>query len=45
MHSVRETCGSADIGHAVKLFKSFYSTFTEVDKSIFIEESDIKPAL
>lgn len=45
MHSVRETCGSDDVASAVKLFKSFFSNFTATDKSIVIEDSDIKSTL
>lgn len=33
MHSCRETCASSDAGHLVKLCKSFFETFREIDNS------------
>jgi aspartyl aminopeptidase len=37
MHSIRETCGVADITHAVNLLRHFYQEFTQLDKNIKID--------
>lgn len=37
MHSIRETAGSEDIGYSISLFKEFYETFTQVEKSLLID--------
>ena len=34
MHSIREMCGSADVGMAVKLFAKFFADFSLVDASL-----------
>lgn len=34
MHSVRETGGSEDVGHAVNLFSAFFEHFTTIDGTI-----------
>ena len=31
MHSIRETCGTADVELAIKLLNTFYSTFSAID--------------
>ncbi|KZL68883.1 aspartyl aminopeptidase (zinc I metalloprotease) [Colletotrichum tofieldiae] len=37
MHSIRETGGSADVGHAIKLFESFYERFGELEEKILVD--------
>ncbi|KAI9656597.1 MAG: hypothetical protein M1821_004804 [Bathelium mastoideum] len=37
MHSIRETCGSHDVEHAVRLFESFFAHFGEVGQSIEVD--------
>jgi len=37
MHSIRETCGTSDITHAVKLLTHFFAEFTELDESLTID--------
>ncbi|SPO01173.1 probable aspartyl aminopeptidase [Cephalotrichum gorgonifer] len=37
MHSIRETGGSKDVGFAVGLFKEFYQSYGELERSIEIE--------
>ena len=37
MHSIRETCGSHDIEHAVNLFESFFENYEELEKKIIVD--------
>ncbi len=37
MHSVRETCGVADVEHAVKLFTAFYERFGDIEKEFDVD--------
>jgi aspartyl aminopeptidase len=37
MHSIRETCGTEDIAHAVDLFKEFFGKFEQTDNSILVD--------
>ncbi|KAK2729214.1 aspartyl aminopeptidase (zinc I metalloprotease) [Colletotrichum kahawae] len=37
MHSIRETGGSADVEHAIKLFESFYERFGELEEKILVD--------
>lgn len=37
MHSIRETGGTYDIDHAIKLFSSFLSHYSELEAKIFID--------
>jgi len=37
MHSIRETCGTTDIDHTVKLFKSFFEQFGNIDATTNFE--------
>ena len=37
MHSIRETAGTEDVAYAIRLFKSFFEHYGELEKSIFIE--------
>ncbi|KAJ1675873.1 hypothetical protein EV182_000405 [Spiromyces aspiralis] len=37
MHSIRETAGSDDVGHAVTLLKCFFERFTELDAQLSID--------
>ena len=37
MHSIRETAGSADVHHAIRLFKSFYENYAALEKTIFVD--------
>jgi aspartyl aminopeptidase len=34
MHSIRETCGTGDIGDAIKLFKCYFECFDKIDAKI-----------
>jgi aspartyl aminopeptidase len=34
MHSIRETCGTKDIGDAILLFKSFYEQFGDIQQKM-----------
>lgn len=38
MHSVRETCGSVDVSHGVKLFKDFFNKYEKYDSEILVEQ-------
>jgi aspartyl aminopeptidase len=38
MHSIRETAGSEDVGMLIKLFKSFFQHFQEVDASLKMDD-------
>ena len=37
MHSIRETAGTEDVGYAIRLFKSFFEHYGELEGSIFVE--------
>jgi len=37
MHSIRETCGVADLTHAITLFKAFFLEFTALDEQIKVD--------
>ncbi|KAH6687402.1 aminopeptidase I zinc metalloprotease [Plectosphaerella plurivora] len=37
MHSIRETGGTHDVEHAVKLFKSFYQQYAELEAKILVD--------
>ena len=34
MHSIRETCGTQDVDHAVALLEEFYRSFGSVDSNM-----------
>ena len=40
MHSIRETCGSADIEKLVSLFESYFEHFNSIEDSIFVDGVD-----
>jgi len=37
MHSIRETCGVADVTHAVTLLKAFFEQFTALDSQLIVD--------
>jgi len=37
MHSIRETCGTADVTHAVNLMRSFYLQFSTLDVQLKVD--------
>ena len=37
MHSIRETAGTEDVGYAIRLFRSFFEHYGELEGSIFVE--------
>ena len=37
MHSIRETGGAYDVEHAIRLFESFYSHFSELESKILVD--------
>jgi len=37
MHSIRETCGTADITYAINLFQKYFEQFTAIDKTISVD--------
>ena len=37
MHSIRETCGSADIEKLVSLFESYFENFNSIEDSIYVD--------
>jgi aspartyl aminopeptidase len=37
MHSIREQCGTVDVGHTVKLLSAFFSQFRDLDNNISID--------
>ncbi|ANB12302.1 Ape4p [Sugiyamaella lignohabitans] len=41
MHSVRETCGSKDVGYAVELFREFFNNYVSLEKQIVIEDTEL----
>jgi len=38
MHSIRETCGSADVRSYIQLFKTFFEVFSKIDAEIKVDE-------
>lgn len=38
MHSIRETAGSNDVKHYIKLFKTFFEEYSKVDASLQVDE-------
>lgn len=40
MHSIRETCGSADIEKLVSLFESYFENFNDLEDSIYVDGVD-----
>ncbi|PTU17554.1 hypothetical protein P175DRAFT_0535886 [Aspergillus ochraceoroseus IBT 24754] len=37
MHSIRETGGTYDVGHAIRLFKSFFKHYASTAQTIFVD--------
>ncbi|KAL7423136.1 hypothetical protein Q5752_002436 [Cryptotrichosporon argae] len=37
MHSIRETAGSADVKHYIKLFKTYFEVFADVDRDLKVD--------
>ncbi len=37
MHSIRETCGSADVKSYIKLFQAYFEGFSEIDKNLQVD--------
>ena len=37
MHSIRETAGSADVRHYINLFRTYFETFSSIDKALQID--------
>ena len=37
MHSCRETCGTHDVHHAVRLFTSFFQNYSTLEKTILVD--------
>lgn len=37
MHSIRETGGTADVHHAIRLFSSFFENYSELEKTILVD--------
>ena len=37
MHSIRETAGTHDVGHAIDLFESFFEHFSELEAKIMVD--------
>jgi aspartyl aminopeptidase len=37
MHSIRETCGSADVKSYIQLFKTFFEGFGDVDRNLLVD--------
>ncbi|KAI0390815.1 aspartyl aminopeptidase-like protein [Xylariaceae sp. FL0594] len=37
MHSIRETGGTYDVEHAIKLFESYFSHYSELEPKIFVD--------
>jgi len=37
MHSIRETGGTADVHHAIRLFSSFFQHYSSLEKSILVD--------
>ena len=37
MHSIRETCGSADVYSYIRLFRFYFQGFSEIDKNLQVD--------
>lgn len=37
MHSIRETGGTEDVGHAIKLFSSFFKNYSSLSRTILVD--------
>ncbi|KAJ9255368.1 hypothetical protein DTO207G8_3124 [Paecilomyces variotii] len=37
MHSIRETGGTEDVGHAIRLFSSFFKHYSSLSRTIFVD--------
>jgi aspartyl aminopeptidase len=37
MHSIRETCGSADVQSYIRLFKAYFEGFSEINKNLQVD--------
>jgi aspartyl aminopeptidase len=37
MHSIRETGGTYDVEHGVRLFESFFEHYTDLEAKIFVD--------
>ncbi|RIA89160.1 peptidase M18 [Glomus cerebriforme] len=37
MHSIRETSGTDDVGHAIRLFQGFFEDFAKIDQNIIVD--------
>lgn len=37
MHSIRETGGTYDVGHSIRLFTSFFKHYADLSKTIFVD--------
>lgn len=37
MHSIRETGGAYDVDYAIKLFKSFFENYSELEEKIMVD--------
>ena len=37
MHSIRETAGTADVYHAIRLFRSFFQHYSSLEKTILVD--------
>ena len=40
MHSIRECGGVYDVDHAIKLFRSFFEHYGELESKIFVDNAD-----
>ena len=40
MHSIRETGGSADVGHAVRLFKGYFENYAKLEAEVLVDSVD-----
>jgi len=41
MHSIRETCGTADVAHAYQLIRAYFLEFPILDKSLIVDDKGI----
>ena len=37
MHSIRETCGSGDVEHYIKLFKAYFECFSDIEEELRVD--------
>ena len=40
MHSIRETGGTEDVGHAVRLFKAYFENYAELEEGVVVDSVD-----